>query len=138
FRHYLRVKSSAHRRALTKMILSGHSLAIERRRWKERGKRIVLREWCLCRFCYIYVADPAHAMFNCQHPELIPIRDTFLTKIYVELPELQDTLDPMNPLKFFRDILPRREITPLLAKLSLELTACPVLVGGGYYIIIGV
>ncbi|KAJ7101519.1 hypothetical protein B0H15DRAFT_919803 [Mycena belliarum] len=64
FRHYLRVKSSAHRRALTKMILSGHSLAIERRRWKERGKRIVPREWRLCRFCYIYVEDPAHAMFQ--------------------------------------------------------------------------
>lgn len=29
FRHYLRVKSADHRRALTQMILSSHSLAVE-------------------------------------------------------------------------------------------------------------
>ncbi|KAJ6553261.1 hypothetical protein B0H19DRAFT_949340, partial [Mycena capillaripes] len=38
FRHYLRITSANHRRALTQMILSSHSLAVERRRWKERGK----------------------------------------------------------------------------------------------------
>jgi hypothetical protein len=44
FRHYLRVKTPEYWRALTRMILSGHSLAIERQRWKERGKKIVPRE----------------------------------------------------------------------------------------------
>ncbi|KAJ7809448.1 hypothetical protein B0H14DRAFT_2379722, partial [Mycena olivaceomarginata] len=42
--------------------VSGHSLAIERRRWKERGKKIVPRQWHLCRFCYIYVEDPTVQM----------------------------------------------------------------------------
>jgi hypothetical protein len=32
FRHYLRAKQPEHRKALTKMVLSSHSLAIERRR----------------------------------------------------------------------------------------------------------
>jgi hypothetical protein len=57
FRHYLRVKQPEHRKALTKMILSSHSLAVECRRWKERGKKVVPRQWRLCRFCYIYVED---------------------------------------------------------------------------------
>ncbi|KAJ7723253.1 hypothetical protein B0H16DRAFT_1334262 [Mycena metata] len=120
FRHYLRVKTGDHRRALTRMILSGHSLAIERRRWKERRKKIVPREWRLCRFCYAYVEDPAHAMFACQHAELVEIRQVFLEELYDTLPELSGTLDPTDVLKFFRDILPRREITPLLGKLAYD------------------
>ncbi|KAJ7760064.1 hypothetical protein DFH07DRAFT_691165, partial [Mycena maculata] len=77
FRHYLRVKTADHRRALTRMILSSHSLAVERRRWTERGKSIVPREWRLCRFCEESVEDPAHAMFLCDHPELMQVRESF-------------------------------------------------------------
>ncbi|KAJ7103073.1 hypothetical protein B0H15DRAFT_974713, partial [Mycena belliarum] len=65
FRHYLRITSTNHRRALTRMILSGHSLAVERRRWQERGKPVVPRDWRLCCFCKTYVEDPPHAMFMC-------------------------------------------------------------------------
>ncbi|KAJ7714383.1 hypothetical protein B0H16DRAFT_1742684 [Mycena metata] len=120
FRHYLRVKTADHRRALTRMILSGHSLAIERRRWKERGKEIVPREWRLCRFCYLYIEDPAHAMFKCTHPELLRIRQVFLAKLYTEIPELDGTLDATNAFKFFHDLLPQRKIAPLLAKLAYD------------------
>ncbi|KAJ7254439.1 hypothetical protein C8J57DRAFT_956668, partial [Mycena rebaudengoi] len=77
FRHYLRVTSANHRRALTRMVLSCHSLAIERRRWRERGKPVVPQEWSLCRFCYTCVEDAAHAMFICDHPELMQIREVF-------------------------------------------------------------
>ncbi|KAJ7731528.1 hypothetical protein B0H16DRAFT_1893334 [Mycena metata] len=120
FRHYLRVKTADHRRALTRMILSGHSLAIERRRWKERGKEILPREWRLCRFCYLYIEDPAHAVFKCTHPELLPIRQVFLAKLYTEIPELDGTLDATNAFKFFHDLLPQRKIAPLLAKLAYD------------------
>ncbi|KAJ7040052.1 hypothetical protein C8F04DRAFT_898144, partial [Mycena alexandri] len=66
FRHYLRIASPAPRSVhLTFMVLSSHSLAIERRRWKERGKAVVPQRWRLCRFCFAYVEDPAHAMFVC-------------------------------------------------------------------------
>ncbi|KAJ7432410.1 hypothetical protein B0H11DRAFT_1760485, partial [Mycena galericulata] len=41
FHHYLRITSPDHCCALTKMVLSGHSLAVESRHWKERGKKIV-------------------------------------------------------------------------------------------------
>ncbi|KAJ6512435.1 hypothetical protein C8R45DRAFT_920271 [Mycena sanguinolenta] len=84
------VKQPEHRKALTKMVLSSHSLAVERRRWKERGKNIVPHQWRLCRFCYIYVEDPVHAMFQCKHGQFT------------------------EPLQFFRALLPRREVTPFL------------------------
>ncbi|KAJ7081140.1 hypothetical protein B0H15DRAFT_747330, partial [Mycena belliarum] len=77
FRHYLRIKQPEHQRALTRLILSSHGLAVERRRWTERGKNIVPKQWRLCRFCYIYVEDPAHALFACQHDEIKKIREEF-------------------------------------------------------------
>ncbi|KAJ6525138.1 hypothetical protein B0H19DRAFT_1084987 [Mycena capillaripes] len=89
FRHYLRVKTGEHRRALTRMVLSSHSIAVERRRWKERGKNIVPLEWRLCRFCEEEVEDPAHAMFMYDHPPLIQLREVFLTKLYTEVPTIR-------------------------------------------------
>ncbi|KAJ7849518.1 hypothetical protein B0H14DRAFT_2356149, partial [Mycena olivaceomarginata] len=81
----------------------------------------VPREWRVCRFCYIYVEDPAHAMFAYAHAQPVPIRQVFLTKLYTKLPELDNTLDSANSLKFFPNILPRREITALLAKLAYDM-----------------
>ncbi|KAJ6477791.1 hypothetical protein C8R45DRAFT_796738, partial [Mycena sanguinolenta] len=81
------------------MVLSSHSLAVECRRWKERGKNIVPHQWRLCRFCYIYVEDPAHAMFQCKHGELTELRQTFSTKLDAELPGLAGQFT--EPLQFF-------------------------------------
>jgi hypothetical protein len=116
FRHYLRIKQPEHRKALRKLNLSSHSLAVERRRWKERGKNIVPRQWRLCRFCYVYVEDPAHALFVCQHEELKQHRQEFLAKVNGELPNLVQQFP--QPLELFRALLSRREITPLLGKLA--------------------
>ncbi|KAJ7061767.1 hypothetical protein C8F01DRAFT_987168 [Mycena amicta] len=99
FRHYLRVKTAAHRIALTRMILSCHSLAIERRRWKERRKDKVPREWRLCRFCRSEVEDPAHALFICDNHDLMLLRETFLGKFYAELPEMRRSFN--SPVTFF-------------------------------------
>jgi hypothetical protein len=118
FRHYLRVKQPEHRKALTKMVLSSHSLAVERRRWKERGKKTVPRQWRLCRFCYIYVEDPAHAMFKCPQSELTEIRQTFLENLDSELPGVLEQYP--DELQLFRGLLSKRQITPLLAKLAYD------------------
>jgi hypothetical protein len=118
FRHYLRVKQPEHRKALTKMILSSHSLAIECWRWKERGKKIVPRQWRLCRFCYIYVEDPAHAMFKCEHAQITQIRQNFLDKLNIELPGFAQQFP--DALQLLHGLLPKREITPLLEKLAYD------------------
>jgi hypothetical protein len=118
FRHYLRITSPEHRLALTKMVLSSHSLAIERRRWKERGKKIVPKQWRLCRFCYAYIEDPAHAMFVCENPELVPIRSVFLESIEKMIPGIANQFP--DALQTFKGFLARREITPLLGRLAFD------------------
>ncbi|KAJ7480647.1 hypothetical protein FB451DRAFT_1030957 [Mycena latifolia] len=118
FRHYLRIKQPEHRKALTRLILSSHSLAVERRRWKERGKKIVPHQWRLCRFCYVYVEDPAHALFACPHTELQTLRHAFLEKVEAEIAGVVG--QAADALELFRVLLPRREITPLLGKLAYD------------------
>jgi hypothetical protein len=109
------------------MVLSAHSLAIERRRWKENGKKIVHENWRLCRFCYAYVKDPAHAMFVCQNTDLIPIRSMFFENIENLIPGIAN--QSPDALQTFKGYPARREITPLLAKLAfdvLEIFATPM------------
>ncbi|KAJ6460289.1 hypothetical protein C8R45DRAFT_842692 [Mycena sanguinolenta] len=100
------------------MVLSSHSLAVERRRWKERGKSIVPQEWRLCRFCTTEVEDPSHAMFTCDHPPLVALREAFLQKLYAEVPDIKGKF--MSPVEFFAGVLAHREITPVLAKLAFD------------------
>jgi hypothetical protein len=116
FRHYLRVKTPEHRLALTRMVLSSHSLAVERRRWQERGKPVVPREWRKCRFCQDSVEDPMHALFVCNNHELAQARERFLTDLYAKIPEFQGA--PTSTMDFFRAVLAKREVTPILAKLA--------------------
>jgi hypothetical protein len=119
FRHYLRIKAPEHRRALTRMILSSHSLAAERRRWKERRKPVVPKQWRLCRFCYVHIEDPAHAMFVCKQPQLIELRKVFTEKVDQELPGIIAQFSE-SALQLFKGLLARREITPLLGKLAFD------------------
>jgi hypothetical protein len=98
------------------MVLSSHSLAVERRRWQERGKPVVPREWRKCRFCQDSVEDPAHALFVCDNPELAQVRERFLTNLYAKIPEFQGALT--DAMDFFRAVLSKREVTPILAKLA--------------------
>ncbi|KAJ7441369.1 hypothetical protein B0H11DRAFT_1631517, partial [Mycena galericulata] len=100
------------------MVLSGHSLAVERRRWKERGKKIVPQQRSLCRFCYAYIEDPAHAMFVCQNPDLIPICSLFLENIEKIVPGIANLFP--DALQTCKGFLARREITPLLGKLAFD------------------
>ncbi|KAJ7911796.1 hypothetical protein B0H13DRAFT_2008690 [Mycena leptocephala] len=116
------VDSSAnpeHHLALTRMVLSSHSLAVEHRRWQERGKPVVPREWRKCRFCQDSVEDPAHALFICAHPKLAQVRERFLTDLYAKIPEFQGAF--ADAMDFFRAVLSKREVTPILAKLAFNI-----------------
>lgn len=66
----------------------------------------------------MYHEDPAHALFICDHEDLMQLREFFLTKLYAEIPEIKVRFT--NAMDFFRVILSRREITPLLAKLAFD------------------
>ncbi|KAJ7884355.1 hypothetical protein B0H14DRAFT_2339117, partial [Mycena olivaceomarginata] len=114
FRLSLRIKTADHRRALTRFVLSSHSLAVERRRWKERGQSIVPPEWRKCRFCQDAIEDPAHAMFICDQPELMQVREVFLEELYSKVPEFQGAFTDV--MTFFKAVLAKREVTPGLGR----------------------
>ncbi|KAJ7238918.1 hypothetical protein C8J57DRAFT_1086647 [Mycena rebaudengoi] len=100
------------------MILSSHSLAVERRRRKECRKPVVPKQWRLCRFCYVHIEDPAHAMFVCKQPQLIELQKVFMEKVDQELPGLIAQFSE-SMLQLFKGLV-RREITPLLGKLAFD------------------
>lgn len=119
---------------LTIAARSSHSLATERRRWKERGKNKVPREWQLCRFCEKAVENPQHAAGT-----RMQLRGEFLKTLYNEVPSIRGQLT--DPASSFRSVLARRETTPLLAKLAFNVLkicdATPMLFGRTPSIIFG-
>ncbi|CAA7260997.1 unnamed protein product [Cyclocybe aegerita] len=87
FRHYLHVPNAAHRRAITQILLSSHSLALERLRWTEHRRPRIPREDRKCRICKEAIESPEHALLECQADEnLTTLRNTFIAKFYQECP----------------------------------------------------
>ncbi|KAJ7166417.1 hypothetical protein C8R43DRAFT_830909, partial [Mycena crocata] len=118
FRLYLRVRNNKHRIALTHAVLSGHALAMERMRWSERYKVQVPKKWRLCRFCLTHLEDTIHALFVCQHPPLILLRQSFFIKLFETYPDLRGVYT--DPGLLFKDLLVKDKIIGLLGKLAYE------------------
>ena len=79
FRHYLDVVNVKHRKAITRLLLSSHALAIERLRWHRPH---VARQMRLCRLCQRSVESPEHALLECDgSQDLIQLRNTFLSEV---------------------------------------------------------
>ncbi|KAJ7618862.1 hypothetical protein DFH06DRAFT_915684, partial [Mycena polygramma] len=115
FRNYLRVQNESHCRALTHILLSGHSLASERMTWADRYRpEPIPDKWRLCRFCKICIEDPVHALFGCKHPPLRLLCREFYSQIFSSLPEMRGKHTDAG--LFFRDLISRRKTTALLAK----------------------
>ncbi|PBK70984.1 hypothetical protein ARMSODRAFT_864056, partial [Armillaria solidipes] len=96
-RAYLSVLIPAHRKALTRLFLSSHVLAVEVLRWSERYRPRIPREWRLCRFCKIAVEDEIHALLRCTiAPGLAELRGRFLADTYAACPMLVDTWDRLD------------------------------------------
>ncbi|KAJ7456855.1 hypothetical protein B0H11DRAFT_2243748 [Mycena galericulata] len=66
-RHYLTmVMIPAHRKALTRLLLSDHNLSVERLRYPARYRLAIPREERLCRFCRDGVEDEVHSLLECE------------------------------------------------------------------------
>ena len=57
-------------------------------------------------------------MFQCELPELKDLREIFTQRLEAEISGLAAQFP--DALQLFRGLLPRREITPLLAKLAYD------------------
>lgn len=86
-RQYLRIPVPAHRKALTRLLLSSHTLGVEILRYAERYRKRAPREFRFCRFCRRGVETEAHAMITCSAPALTALRHPFIQDIYELVPE---------------------------------------------------
>lgn len=88
-RSYLLIPNPAHRIALTKLLFSSHSLAVEELRYAIRGHGRVPWERRLCRFCHSALEDEAHALLGCMADnDLCVLRGAYLREVYALFPHL--------------------------------------------------
>lgn len=102
-RHYLHVPNASHRRALSRILMGCHLLAVERLAWRERYRDAVPHDQRLCRFCHSAVETPEHAMLRCAGlPELLQARTRYLSRIYAERPSLPKASTVQDPAAYVR------------------------------------
>ncbi|KAJ7736021.1 hypothetical protein DFH07DRAFT_753607, partial [Mycena maculata] len=122
FRHYLNVVNPKHRKALTRLLLSSHCLALDRLRWVEvRCPRIdpILR---VCRFCKAEIESPEHALLECTaRADLHLLREDFMSRMRNDVPDLP-LLNLMPSVEFFRNMIAYRKTISLVAKFAYEVT----------------
>ncbi|PPQ81254.1 hypothetical protein CVT26_015075 [Gymnopilus dilepis] len=115
FRHYLRVGNYKHRKALVNLILSGHSLAVERLRWHRPQ---VPRERRLCRFCKLLVETPEHALLECTaNNELTSLREKFCQDLPPTLQEAGQN-HQNNATRYLKLLIQSKGITDRLAEFT--------------------
>lgn len=120
-RNYLRVVNTNHRKAVTRLLLSSHNLALERMRWSERYHDRVPRELRLCRLCANAVESPEHALLLCTgSEELIALREAFLTSIEPCLPSIKDSISPRTAVHNVQQILFREDTIQRAARFVYE------------------
>jgi hypothetical protein len=101
FRHYLSVVNPKYRKALTRLLLSSHCLALERLRWVEHRRPRIDRHLRLCCFCKAEIESPEHALLQCTaSADLVLLRNDFLARMNNNIKRLP-ALNSMPILEFF-------------------------------------
>ncbi|KAJ7262722.1 hypothetical protein B0H12DRAFT_1270026 [Mycena haematopus] len=119
-RHYLTlVVNKDHRKALTRLLLSQHPLAVERMRYKSRYHRVEIpREYRRCRFGCPDVETVEHALFLCTaKPEVIQRRRQFVEKTASQEPRVRG-ISLNNSTTLLRALIFRRDTVCQIAKLA--------------------
>ncbi|KAI5833292.1 hypothetical protein K523DRAFT_265688 [Schizophyllum commune Tattone D] len=93
-RSYLDVHIPAHRKALTRLMLSEHPLAIEQLRRTSRYRPRIDRNLRICRLCRAAVEDEVHVLLHCDgDDDLVQLRSEFLAGLRCTMPRLERTWD---------------------------------------------
>ncbi|PBK98450.1 hypothetical protein ARMGADRAFT_920169 [Armillaria gallica] len=96
-RSYLSILIPAHRKALTRLLVSSHVLAVEVLRWTERYRPYIPRHWRLCRFCRVAVEDEPHVLLVCATaPGLACLRRKFVADVCGMCPQLHLAWDRLG------------------------------------------
>lgn len=117
-RHYLHVRVPAHRKAITRLLVSDHNLSIERVRYALRYREAIPREWRLCGFCRDAVEDETHALMICQAPsrDLGEVREEFLTELFQSVPALASSYTSKSSKEFLVEMVHQKKHAGLIAK----------------------
>ncbi|KAJ7165537.1 hypothetical protein C8R43DRAFT_878210 [Mycena crocata] len=117
-RHYLTaVTVPAHRKALTRLLLSDHNLSIERLRYPARYRLRIPREERLCRLCVEEVEDETHALLGCRaHIPLLQLRDVFLRDVFERDSKLEEAFKTLGDHDFLQRLVSSRRAITRVAK----------------------
>jgi hypothetical protein len=116
FRHYLEVPTPKHRRALTRLLLSDHPLAVEQLRRASRYHPAVPQNDRLCRLCRSHVETPEHVLLLCNaSPSIADLRRAFIIALQTRGVHLPD-ITPASAVRFLQESLYNRSAVNLLAK----------------------
>ncbi|KAJ6497388.1 hypothetical protein C8R45DRAFT_822685, partial [Mycena sanguinolenta] len=124
-RHYLvLVVNAKHRRALTRLLLSQHPLAVERMRYKQRYHRVhVPRDMRRCHFGCAEVETVEHALFFCRRSEeLEDCRQKFIKTMQTIGPRLSSR-SPWNATTVLKSLIFRRGTVCQTAKFAHKMFA---------------
>jgi hypothetical protein len=115
------VTTQAHREALTSIMLSTHSLALEKLRHVDHALPRVPRNERFCRFCTTAVESPEHALLECQaSPAVVNLREIFLDKLFRTVPRLQLKMAELTSVEFLKAVIHERSTIVLVAKFVYE------------------
>ncbi|KAJ7268257.1 hypothetical protein C8J57DRAFT_1067332 [Mycena rebaudengoi] len=117
--HYLTLVANAdHRRALTRLLLSQHGLAIESLRYDSRYYWRVERPLRLCRFGCSKVETVEHAIFFCsQNDILVHKREVFYRAVSTKVPAVLSVQAP-NTTEVLKMVVFRRDTVCQIAKFA--------------------
>ncbi|KAK0438272.1 hypothetical protein EV421DRAFT_1714405 [Armillaria borealis] len=88
YKSYLNMPVPVHRKSLTRLLMSAHTLAIEVLQWKGRYRPFVPWRWRLCRFYKLCVEDEPHALLGCGASTTVVHQRRFISDITAVIPEI--------------------------------------------------
>jgi hypothetical protein len=117
------VKTQSHREALTSIMLSTHSLALEKLWHVNHAYPSVPRHERLCRFCTAEVESPEHALLECKESHsILDLRTAFLEKLFSTVPKtkMQQKMVQLSSVEFLKAIIYERATILLVGKYEHE------------------
>jgi hypothetical protein len=117
-RHYLElVENVKHRKASTRLLVSPHSLAVERMRYKQRYHRVnVPRDSCLCQFGCNATETVEHALFFCRKSAKLEDYPLLFTQSMQSMEPRISSVAPWNATGILKSIIFRRDTVCQVSK----------------------
>ncbi|KAE9385459.1 hypothetical protein BT96DRAFT_892074 [Gymnopus androsaceus JB14] len=130
------IENHRHCKALTRLLVGDHSLAVVRLTWTDNHRMMVPHDERVCRFCKEAVETPEHALLVCRHIPLAERRQQFLAEFYASQPRAIVLRSDMDPIAYTAYLASCRSSFSIFAKWVFEVLkiydSCPLYVPSQY------